>query len=437
MSIWEIVKKTAMTVAGLLISIVVFATVPPAHKPSSAAEGASPLPALVSQPTPTATLSPPASKASSGGALAASHSQALTPPPPILSAKGYILMDGNSGAILTQQNANERMAPASLTKLMTMYVISEAMAAGRIHLTDNVPISVNAWKTGGSRMFVREGTQVPVKDLINGIVVASGNDASMAMAEYVGGNVPSFIGMMNETARQLGMKNTHFIDPTGLPDPDHYSSPYDLALLTRAIINNYPEDYKWYDQKWMSYNNIKQPNRNRLLWRDSTVDGLKTGHTSEAGYCLVASAERNGMRLIAVVMGDPTDSARANDAQALLNYGYRYFETHKLYAAGATLAAPRVWMGQEKTAKLGIQEDLYVTIPAGQYDNLKANMQLTPNLQAPIQKGQKFGSVQVTLNEKTIADLPLIALANDPKASFFARMGDHFELFFHRWFNKA
>lgn len=384
--------------------------------------------------TPTANLSATKSTTNSVNTAPA---PSPTPAPPIIDAKGYILMDANSGAILASQNAETRMAPASLTKLMSMYLISQALAKGQIHLDDLVTISETAWRTGGSRMFVQVGTQVPVKDLIDGIVVASGNDATMAMAEYVGGNTQSFVDLMNKTAASLGMKDTHFMDPTGLPDPGHYSTPYDLAILSQAIIQDYPEDYKLYDQKWITYNHIKQPNRNRLLWRDPTVDGLKTGHTKEAGYCLIASAERNGMRLIAVVMGAPSDSSRADDTQALLNYGFRFFETHKLYAAGATLAQPRIWLAQNKHVPMGLSHDLYVTIPQGQYANLKAVMTLDKALKAPIYKGQSYGSVVVTLNNQNIATAPLVALADDPQAGFFARILDHIKLFFHHLFNKT
>jgi D-alanyl-D-alanine carboxypeptidase (penicillin-binding protein 5/6) len=358
----------------------------------------------------------------------------ITPTPPIIKAKGYILMDANSGFVIAEQNSRQRMAPASLTKLMTMYVVSIALRNGQIHLTDPVPISETAWRTGGSRMFIKVGSTVPVQDLINGIVIVSGNDASVAMAEFVGGNQESFVQSMNKTASAIGMKDTNFTDATGLPDPNHYSTPYDFALLSRAIINNFPEDYKWYSHKWFEYNNIKQYNRNRLLWRDASVDGLKTGHTDDAGFCLVASANRNGMRLISVIMGAPSDSVRAADTQALLNYGYRYFETHKLYAANAPLTQVRVWMGENKRMNLGLMQDLYVTIPKTQYDKLKANLTLNQNLTAPIKKGQAFGSVEVKLNDQVINTLPVVALSDDPVGGIFARLSDQVALLIQRWF---
>lgn len=358
----------------------------------------------------------------------------IAPTPPVIRAKGYILMDANSGYILAQENANKRMAPASLTKLMTMYVISVALNQNHIHLTDQVPISEAAWRTGGSRMFVKVGTTVPVQELINGIVVVSGNDASVALAEFVGGNQDSFVQIMNKTAEALGMKNTHFTDATGLPDPNHYSTPYDFALLTRAIINNFPEDYKWYSQKWFSYNNIKQPNRNRLLWRDTSVDGLKTGHTDDAGFCLVASAQRDGMRLIAIIMGAPSDGIRADDAEALLNYGYRNFETHKLYSTNSPLTKARVYMGENKQVGLGVAQDLYITVPKGQYDQLKADVALTDALRAPIKKGENFGKVNVTLNGQTVTSVPLVALTDDPQAGIITRISDRFALLLQHWF---
>ncbi|MBN2690058.1 MAG: D-alanyl-D-alanine carboxypeptidase [Gammaproteobacteria bacterium] len=350
---------------------------------------------------------------------------ALIPNPPTLSAKGYVLMDANSGNIIAQKNANERMAPASLTKLMTLYIIADELQQGRIQLDDQVRISKKAWQMGGSRMFVKVGTKVPVKLLIQGIIVASGNDATYAMAEYIGGTEQAFVDLMNQTAKALGMTNTHFSDCNGLPKPDHYSTPMDLAKLTRAIIQNYPEYYHWFSQKWINYNNIKQPNRNRLLWRDPSVDGLKTGHTEEAGYCLISSAMRNGMRLISVVMGTPTDSARANESEALLTYGFRFFETHKLYDPNTAVMTPRVWFGQHKKVGLGLINGLYVTIPIGQYKNINVNTTLDGKLTAPITKGQQYGTVTVTLNGKPINTQPLVALSDDQKGGIVSRLIDH------------
>ncbi|OGT51848.1 MAG: serine-type D-Ala-D-Ala carboxypeptidase [Gammaproteobacteria bacterium RIFCSPHIGHO2_12_FULL_42_13] len=349
----------------------------------------------------------------------------IVPTPPSIDAKGYVLMDADTGTILAQNNESGRMQPASLTKLMTMYVASEALKRGQIKLTDTVPVSEAAWRTGGSRMFIKVGTEVTVQDLLDGIIIASGNDSCVALAEYIGGNEQTFTNFMNQTAKQLGMLNTHFTDSTGLPNPDHYTTPYDMALLARAVINDFPQFYPLYKQKWISYNNIKQPNRNRLLWRDPTVDGLKTGHTEEAGFCLVSSALRNGMRLIAVVMGAPSDQARASDSQALLNFGYRFFETHKLYDANQALTHPRVWLGKSNTVPVGLAAPLSVTIPRNTYAQLKPQLKLPSSLKAPIQQGQVLGTLEVTLNNKVVSSTPIIALTTDNKANIFSRMIDH------------
>ena len=356
----------------------------------------------------------------------------VIPAPPIIPAKGYLLIDADSGYIIAQNNQGTRLPPASLTKLMTMYVVSAALKEGRIHLTDSVPISEHAWRTGGSRMFVKVGTQVLAQDLINGIIVASGNDACVAMSEFVAGSESSFVDLMNQMAQQLGMQNTHYADATGLPDPNNYTTPYDLSILARSIIHHYPEDYRWYGQRWMMYNHIKQPNRNLLLFSDPTVDGLKTGHTDEAGYCLVASAKRNNnMRLIAVVMGSTSMKQRAADAEMLLNYGFRFYETHPLYAANLPLSKPRVWFGKDKETSLGLAKNLYVTIPVGQYNQLKAHLSVNSKLEAPLEQGKTYGQIQVTLNNQTIATQPLVALAENPIGGFFSRLGDHFSLLFH------
>jgi D-alanyl-D-alanine carboxypeptidase (penicillin-binding protein 5/6) len=354
------------------------------------------------------------------------------PTGPTVNANGYVLMDANNGEVLDSKNANTRLQPASLTKMMSLFVISEALKSGRIHLTDLVPISKTAWHTGGSRMFVQAGTQVPVQDLIQGIIVASGNDAAVAMAEYVGGTQENFVNMMNQAAQQLGMKNSHFEDVNGLPAAGHYSSPMDLAILAQALINDFPTYYKdWYHQKWIDFNNIKQANRNHLLWRDPTVDGLKTGHTSEAGYCLVSSAQRNGMRLISVVMGAPSSKARTDDSLTLLNWGFNSYSTHQLYVAGQPLAEPRVWYGKTRNVALGLAQNLFVTIPRGQYKNLKAYMTVEPQLIAPVAQGKAYGKVEVLLNNQTIASEPLVALQTNPSGNLVERTIDKFILMFH------
>lgn len=356
----------------------------------------------------------------------------ITPAAPKLNAKGYVLMDANTGAIIAQKNKNQRMAPASLTKLMTLYVTSQAIAQGQIGLDSQVRVSKKAWRTGGSRMFLKVNSHVSVRDLIAGIIVASGNDACVALSQYIGGNETTFVEMMDQTAQQLGMKDTHYIDSTGLPSPEHYSTPHDMTLLTRALINNFPQDYAWYKQKWITYNGIKQPNRNRLLWRDKSVDGLKTGHTKSAGYCLIASAKRGDMRLISVVMGAPSDTARANDSQALLNWGFRFYQSHELFKADTSLAAPRVWLGKNKSVSLGVSKPVYVTIPTGSYSHLKPQVTINTPLRAPIEAGQTYGILTVTLDNKTLSTTPLIALESDATAGFFSRTWDHIMLLFKK-----
>lgn len=358
----------------------------------------------------------------------------IIPPPPNINAHGYVLMDAKSGDIIAQKNMNMRMQPASLTKMMTLYLTFEALKSGRITLTDKARVSVKAWKTGGSRMFLKPGSDVAVAKLIQGIIVDSGNDACTTLAQYIGGTEKTFAVMMNQAAKKLGMNGTHYVDSTGLPRPDHYSTPHDMAILARALVNDFPAYYHFFSQKWLTYNGIRQPNRNRLLWRGSQFDGLKTGHTKEAGYCLVSSGMENGTRLISVVMGAPTDMARANDSQALLNYGFRFYKTHKLFSANQAIANPRIWMGQNKHVAMGLAKDLYVTIPIGQYKNLKATLKIQPKLMAPIQKGNTYGHVNVTLNGKPVAERDVIAFNNDPRGGLFSRMGDHIALFFKGWF---
>lgn len=361
----------------------------------------------------------------------------LVPPAPNIDAKGYVLMDADSGKVIAELNMNQRMPPASLTKLMTLYVTFQSLKSGQIHLTDNAHISTKAWQMSGSRMFIKEGSDVPVDLLLQGIVVASGNDSCVAMAQYIGGTEETFTEMMNQAATRLGMKNSHYTDSTGLPDSQHYSSPYDLAILSRNIIQGFPEYYHYFSQKWLTYNQIKQPNRNRLLWRDDSVDGLKTGHTDEAGFCLVASAKRKGMRLISVVMGAPSDSARANDSEALLNYGFRFFQTHELFSAKKPITQRRVWMGVEKFVNLGLAQPLYVTIPAEEFKNLKATISVDHHLQAPIKQGDSYGQVEVTLNGQPVATAPLIALENDARGGMIKRLTDHVGMFFKGAFSKA
>lgn len=359
----------------------------------------------------------------------------LTPATPNLEAGGYILMDANSGRVLVQKNPDVHMQPASLTKLMSLYIISSALKQGQVHMEDKVRISEKAWRTEGSRMFVKVGDEVPLKDLLEGVIVASGNDATVALAEHVAGSEEGFVALMNQQAKLLGMKNSHFTDSTGLPNKEHFSSPRDLALLTQSYIKNFPEEYSIYAEKWMSYKGIKQPNRNRLLWRYQYADGLKTGHTSEAGYCLVGSAKKEGMRLISVIMGSKNDQARTEDSIRLLIYGFRFFETHKVYAAAAGLAKVRVWQGLQNTIPLGLTEDFYVTIPTGQYKKLQAMMTINHPLKAPIMKGGAYGILNIVLNNQIVASKPLIAMDGIQRGGFWRRAMDIFKYTFHGYFS--
>jgi D-alanyl-D-alanine carboxypeptidase (penicillin-binding protein 5/6) len=361
----------------------------------------------------------------------------FTPTVPKLEGTGYILIDATSGKILGEKDADVRLPPASLTKLMSMYIISAALKDGHIHMDDLVRISTKAWKSEGSRMFVKVNDEVPVKELVKGVIVASGNDATVALAEHIAGSEDAFVAMMNEQAKLLGMKNSHFVDSTGLPNKEHYSSAHDLAILTQAYIKNFPEDYSFYQEKWIAYNGIRQANRNRLLWRYQFADGLKTGHTDEAGYCLVASAKKDGMRLISVVLGEPNDNARTEDSIRLLTYGFRFFETHKLYNGNTPLTQAHVWQGDKAETPLGLTEDMYVTVPVGSYKKLQAAIELNNPLHAPIVKGQAYGTLKIMLNNDVIASQPLIALDNNTKGSIWRRASDSVKFNIHKFFTKS
>lgn len=366
---------------------------------------------------------------------AALSQQTLIPAPPEISASSYILMDSESRKIIVEYNSDERLPPASLTKMMTAYIAERELDQGRIAMDDLVPISVNAWKTGGSRMFVREGTKVRFEDLLKGIIIQSGNDASVAVAEHIAGSEAAFADIMNQQAQLLGMKNTHFQNATGLPGDEHYSSARDLAILALRTIKDFPENYPIYAEKYFTYADIRQPNRNSLLWRDESVDGLKTGHTEEAGYCLVASAERDGMRLIAVVMGTDSERARAQEVQKLLNYGFRYYETHELFAEGQKLMDSQVWGGTTEQFGLGLSEAVHVTIPRGSKAQLESNLNLESVIHAPVIAGEEYGRVTVQLGEAQIVDKPLIALEAVEEAGIFKRLWDSIKLFFVQLFN--
>lgn len=365
----------------------------------------------------------------------ASWAAEVVPAAPQLAAKAWVLMDGASGNILVENAGDERLPPASLTKLMTAYIATKEIEGGRIAESDLVTVSEHAWRTGGSRMFIKVGSQVSVSDLLHGIIIQSGNDASVALAEHIAGSEDAFADMMNTTAQKLGMTNSHFMDATGLPNPDHYSSAKDMAVLARAIIYGEPTHYAIYAQKEFFWNNIKQPNRNLLLWRDKTVDGLKTGHTDEAGYCMVASAVRDGQRLIAVVFGTNSEQSRAAETQKLLTYGFRFFETQTFYQKGTELTQAPVWKGATNQVKAGLANDLTMTMPKGQLKRLQASMSMNPQLTAPIAKGDVIGKVEVKLDEKVIHSADLIALDGVEEAGFFGRMWDSIRLFFYGLFN--
>lgn len=363
--------------------------------------------------------------------------QSIIPAAPTLDARGYVLMDANTGAVLAGKDIDTTMPPASLTKLMTLYQIASALKTQRLQLSDLIPISENAWRTGGSKMFVKVGSQVPVSDLIQGIAVVSGNDACVAMAEHLAGTEQAFSDLMNHSAKLLGMKNTNYTDATGLPNANHYTSPRDLAILTKAIVNDFPEYYGWYSQKWFEYNGIKQPNRDVLLWRDPSIEGMKTGHTDDAGYCLVSTAKRNNMRLISVIMGSKSTKSRADASLALLNYGFRFYESKQLIAANTAVKEPRVWYGAEKNIPVGTFKNVFITLPTGQVDKAKTIITLNPKIKAPLKKGQEVGNIEVQLNDKVYLHEPLVALKDDPKGGLFRRLGDHVAILFAGLFSRS
>ncbi|WP_447528514.1 D-alanyl-D-alanine carboxypeptidase family protein [Vreelandella sp. TE19] len=356
--------------------------------------------------------------------------QTIIPAAPQLAASSWILMDANSGRILVEHNADERLPPASITKLMTAYLVERELDRGTISMEDMVNISENAWRTGGSKMFIEVGDRVSVNDLLHGIIIVSGNDASVAMAEHLAGGEAPFADLMNQHADRLGMVNTHFENATGLPHENHYSSAHDLARLSQHIINDYPEHYEIYSQRNFAFGGIDQPNRNRLLWRDPTVDGLKTGWTTEAGYCLVSSARRDDMRLISVVMGTNSEEARAQETQKLLSYGFRFYETMKLYERGAVLATPRVWGGEANELRVGVSDEVFMTLPRNRNEELRARLNLHQDLQAPIAVGDEVGTLEVYLGEDMMGERQLTALEAVEEGGLFKRLFDQVRRFF-------
>lgn len=344
------------------------------------------------------------------------------PAPPQINATSYVLMDFDSGRLLASSNPDQRVEPASITKVMTAYVAFRQLADGDLKLDEQVTISEKAWRSEGSRTFLKVGSQIDVETLIKGMIVQSGNDASIALAEHIAGAEESFAGLMNQYAQQIGMRNSHFMNATGLPDPNHYTTAHDIALLAQAMIRDFPEQYRWYSIRSFLFNGIEQSNRNRLLWRDASVDGLKTGHTSSAGFCLAASAKRDQMRLITVVMGTPSDNARMNDSQALLNYGFRFYSTHRLYGAGETVTEAPVWMGKVNRIGLSLNKDLYITVPRGQYEGVKTQAEVQDRLVAPLAADGPIGKLVVRFNDDPLLEAPLYPQQAVEKGNLFKRL---------------
>jgi D-alanyl-D-alanine carboxypeptidase (penicillin-binding protein 5/6) len=353
-----------------------------------------------------------------------------TPAAPIIGAKGYLVIDSQTGHEIAALNADESLAPASLTKIMTTYVVFKALQQGQISLEDEVTVSEKAWRMEGSRMFIEVGTRVTVQELLLGMIVQSGNDASVALAEHVAGSEGVFAEMMNQHAAAIGMHSSHFQNATGLPADDHRTTARDLATLARAIIEEFPEHYKWHAVKEYTYNGIKQSNRNSLLWRDDSVDGLKTGHTEAAGYCLVASAKRDDMRIISVVLGTSSTKARADGSQALVNYAFRFFETRLLFKAGEQISTARIWKSANEYSSLGVLEDLYITVRRGSYDKLESKLDIPAIVTAPIAAGQPVATLSISLEGEELQSTSLRALDDNPEGSFWQRTKDNVSLWF-------
>ena len=348
--------------------------------------------------------------------------QSLVPKAPKLNLSSYILIEANTNTVIAEFNSDNQIAPASMTKVMSGYVIADQIANGSISLDDKVLISEKAWKTGGSKMFVEAGKRVSVKDLLSGIIIQSGNDATIAMAEYVAGSEEGFVDFMNAYASELGLTNSLFQNSTGFSDPNHFTSAKDLAKLTQALINNFPDHYATYKEKEFTFSGIRQLNRNKLLWRDDSVDGVKTGHTDSAGFCLISSAQRNDMRLIAVVAGSESENERLIASQRLLEYGFRFYATQKLVAQEIKVTTAKVWGGKTNEVALGSTKDIYLTLPRSEFKNIKANYQFNNNLQAPIEIGQTIGSIEFTSNDRVVLSAPLMAIETVEAKGFFGML---------------
>ena len=351
------------------------------------------------------------------------------PPPPNLAVKAFLLLDFNSGHVIAASNNDMRVEPASLTKIMTAYLSFKALKNGHLSLTQPLPVSEKAWKVEGSKMFIEPNKPVTVDELLHGTIIQSGNDSSIALAEGIASSEDLFADMMNKEAQRLGMKNTHYMNATGLPDPQHYTTAADLATLAAALIRDFPAEYaKYYSTKEYTYNKITQPNRNRLLWLDPNVDGMKTGHTESAGFCLISSAKRSDMRRISVVLGAPNDSARATESQKLLNYGFQFFDSHLIYKQGQAISQLKVCKGSENQIASTVDKDLYVTIPKGEYSNIKATMSSIQPLIAPIKKGQAVGTIKFMLNGEVIDEQKLVAAKSIEGAGILGRAWDSIKL---------
>ena len=348
--------------------------------------------------------------------------QSMVPKAPKLNLDSYILLEANTSTVIAEFNSDNQISPASMTKVMSGYVIADQIASGAISLDDKVLISEKAWKTGGSKMFIEAGKRVPVRDLLSGIVIQSGNDATVAMAEYVAGSEEGFVDFMNAYASELGLSNTLFQNAVGWTDPNHFSSAKDLANLTKALINNFPDHYATYKEKEYTYSDIRQLNRNKLLWRDDSVDGVKTGHTESAGYCLISSAKRNDMRLIAVIAGSPSENERLTSSQRLLEYGFRFFSTQKLITKDTEITTAKVWGGKIDEVSLGTNEDILLTLPRSDFKNIKANYKFNNNIQAPISKGDVVGDIEFISNNRVVLSAPLFAIESVEAKGFFGRI---------------
>ncbi|MFZ1343368.1 D-alanyl-D-alanine carboxypeptidase family protein [Thiothrix eikelboomii] len=350
---------------------------------------------------------------------------------PEVDSTSFVLVDFQSGEELAALNPGERVEPASITKLMTAYILYRELSKGTIKLDDEVLISQRAWEMQGSRMFVELGKKVQLEKLLRGLIIQSGNDAAVALAEHVAGSETAFVQRMNEVAKELGMVNTQYQNVTGWPAADHYTTARDIVILARALITEFPDRYKLYSEKEFTYNNIKQHNRNKLLWRDASVDGMKTGHTESAGFCLVASAKRDTMRLVSVLLGSTDENSRTESSQRLLEYGFRTFETRKLYKAGDVLSATvRVWQGNKTTVAAGVIDDLYVSVGKGRYDQLKGVMQIDKAIDAPIRRGDVLGKIVLSDQGKVLKEVPLLALEDITEGGLWRRMSDSVQKFF-------